>query len=102
MRNLAAILLITLSTFSVTSIAAPQSRSNEDTKGGKVEQCEPAISHANEKNAVAFCYFDDKAYSEGAVVGGKVCIRHESMDAFGSKSETLHWVKASSTTAGAQ
>lgn len=87
MRKTTIILLAVLATLPAVSIAAPSL--GEGAKN-KAPQGAP-MTHADEKNPVAFCYFEDKAYSEGAVVGGNVCERHDSADAFGRNTEPLYW-----------
>lgn len=89
MRKATVILLAVLATLPAVAMAAPSpgaSAKNKAPQGVWVP-----MAHACEKNPVAFCYFEDMAYSEGAVVGGKVCERSDTVDTFERKSAPLFW-----------
>jgi hypothetical protein len=89
MRKTTVILLTVLATLPAVAIADPSPGANAKNKAP--QGVGVPIAHTCEKNPVAFCYFEDMVYSEGAVVGGKVCERSDTMDTFSRKSAPLFW-----------
>lgn len=54
-------------------------------------QLQETLLKAPQKDAKAFCYQDDKAFSEGAVSNGLTCRRTSNPNVFEKAEQTLFW-----------
>lgn len=88
MRKTAAVLL------TIFAIAPGVSNADPVAKNNVHEEKQAASTAA--MDTVNFCYFADKAYSEGAVLNDIVCERHHESFVETDKKETLYWGKVSS------
>lgn len=93
MRKTAVVLLTIFAIVPSISNADP-STSNEVAKNKVHEEKQAASTVAID--TVNFCYFADKAYSEGAVLNDMMCERHHEDFVKADKKETLYWSKVSS------
>lgn len=94
MHKITAILLIVFTALPAVSMADTDPGEDANNKA----QQSSLVTHAGEKNPLAFCYFEDKAYSEGAAVGEMLCERRESINAFVRSKEPLCWKNSNPKT----
>ena len=57
-----------------------------------------ALAPAPTHDAKNFCYFDDKAYSEGAKLNGMSCRHRPSTDVYERNKTALYWEEDIKTT----
>lgn len=75
----------------VAGSAAAADQAPPASKPASASAAKPTPAKGSARDAHAFCYLADQAYSEGAVVDGRECRRRPSADVFAQDKQPLSW-----------